>query len=425
MNINFDIQLTKSQQEAYDLIKNNKYRNYVFAWSRQSGKSTLMKVLCIEWLLNNKVQIAYICRNYILAKKLYKDLVQIIPNELIRASNGTDLTITSVFDSTLTFFSAESGASLRGQTFHYLICDEFAFFKFEQTDGTHLWNDILFPTIKVNGQKIIFVSTPLGKNNIFYEFFLRGEHKQTYHKWKSLKKTIYDDGLITNSEIEEIKQQIPHQSFQQEFMCEFLDDSTSFFVGFEKCFDKYQYNNNIKQWIGIDLSGDGKDATILTKVNDKGQTKQFEINGNLDTKYREISNIINQTNNLQGAYIEINGLGAPMFNEIKKLVKDKNKLHEWQTTNSSKERIISNLAVQIANKEVTFDIENKNLYVEFGTFVSTYSKSGNLILAAKAGNHDDRVMSLAIAMEAKRKLVPFQSSNIKFLDNSLANYNLV
>ena len=152
-----------------------------------------MKVLCIEWLFTHNKKIAYICRNYILAKKLYKDLIQYIPNEYIKQANGTDLTIESIFGSSITFFSAESGASLRGLTFHYLILDEFAFFKQEQTDGTNLWNDILFPTIKVNGILTVFVSTPLGKNNLFHTMYLRGldESYPTYH---SILKDIHSIG---------------------------------------------------------------------------------------------------------------------------------------------------------------------------------------------------------------------------------------
>ena len=71
--LHFKINLTKSQKEAYDAIHTKGWKYYTFVWSRQSGKSTLMKVLCIEWLFTHNKKIAYICRNYILAKKLYKD----------------------------------------------------------------------------------------------------------------------------------------------------------------------------------------------------------------------------------------------------------------------------------------------------------------------------------------------------------------
>lgn len=405
MDLNFQINLTSSQKEALELINNFNYKYYVFNWSRQSGKSTLMKIICIIWLFNTKKNIGYICKNYILAKKLYKDILALIPKEFIVSSNGTDLTVTTTFLSTLTFYSAESGSSLRGQTFDYLICDEFAFFKFEQTDGSHLWFDVLFPTVKVKGKKIIFVSTPLGKNNLFYEMFKKGITPEN-PAYISMKKNIYSDGLITDDEIEEIKKQIPEISFRQEFLCEFLDSSNSFFQNYDNCFIKnLNFNNSKKIWIGIDLSGNGTDETILTKINEKNEVIQFKIEGSLDEKYKQISNLINNETKLIAVYIENNGLGAPMINEIKKLCKyNFNKIFEFHTTNTSKEEIISNLAVKLANNDIFFEENNSELFDQFNNFMVTVSKSKRYTFNGKNGTKDDRVMSLAIALECKSNI---------------------
>ena len=90
-----------------------------------------------------------------------------------------------------------------------------------------------------------------------------------------------------------------------------------------------------------------------------------------------------------------------MYNEIKKLVKDQTKLKEWETSNSSKEEIITKLALGIAQKGVSFNEMDKSLFSEFGTFVATYTKGGHLQFGAISGKHDDRIMSLAIALQAK------------------------
>ena len=174
MTVNFDIHLSDSQQEAYNLVEDNRYKYYAFAWSRQSGKSVLMEVLCIKWLLEKNNSIAYVCRNYLLAKKIYREIAKLFPSDFTATKNGSSFFIESTFGSTLTFYSAESGSGLRGNTFTHAILDEFAFFKFEQPDGSHLWNDILSPTLKAKGKKCIFVSTPLGKQNPFYDMYLRG-----------------------------------------------------------------------------------------------------------------------------------------------------------------------------------------------------------------------------------------------------------
>lgn len=374
-----------------------------------------MKVLCIEWLFTHNKKIAYICRNYILAKKLYKDLIQYIPNEYIKQANGTDLTIESIFGSSITFFSAESGASLRGLTFHYLILDEFAFFKQEQTDGTNLWNDILFPTIKVNGILTVFVSTPLGKNNLFHTMYLRGldESYPTYH---SILKDIYADGLIDNEGIEEIKKNIPELSFEQEFLCKFLDSSLTFFRGFEHCFHPISHKYN-KTWIGVDLSANGSDNTVVAKINELNEVETIIINGTLDQKYKQIADIINTSNNVQAVYIESNNIGTPVINEVSKIVKNKSIIHPWLTSNSSKEEIISDMAVKIANKEITFDINDKILYSELSTFICKYSKTNKLQFEAQSGHNDDTVMATAIAIKCKEDFKT--TNNISFIKKNI------
>lgn len=418
MEVKFDLTLSKSQKEVYDLVQDKKYKYITVAFSRQSGKTVLMECLCIEWLFGKYNSIAYICRNFVLAKKLYRELIRILPKDVIKSANGADFFIESIYGSTLNFYSAEQGASLRGQTFTHMICDEFAFFKQEQTDGTHLWNDILSPTLKARGKKCIFVSTPLGKNNIFYEMFQRGLSDE-FPKYTSILKTIYDDGFIQPNEIEEIRKSIPELSFKQEYLCEWLDDGLSFFQGFSDCFDIDKYDGK-KSWIGIDCSGDGSDATVCAKISDKGDVELFEAVGTLDMKYRQIADFVNKTNPV-AVFCEINGLGSPMYNEIRKLVKNKSKLYEWVTSNSSKEEIISNLAVEIANKDIHFLKNDMKLYNELGNFVVSVSKSRKLTFAARGSGHDDRVLATAIALKCKTDFRyvghnnnNFVRSNIKF-----------
>ena len=412
MRINFDISLSKSQQEVYDLVQDKKYKYITVVFSRQSGKTVLMLVLCIQWMFQNNMSIAYICRNFVLAKRLYKELIKILPKEIIKSANGTDLAIESIYGSTLNFYSAEQGASLRGQTFNYMICDEFAFHKMEQPDGTHLWNDILSPTLKARGKKCIFVSTPLGKNNIFYEMYQRGLSDE-FPKYASILKTIYDDGFITNDEIEEIKKSIPELSFKQEYMCEWIDDGLSFFQGFSECFDIDKVSKS-KCWIGIDCSGDGTDSTVCSKINENGEIELFEAVGTLDMKYRQIADYLNRENPV-AVYGEINGLGLPMLEEIKKLVRHKSKIYDWTTTNSSKEEIISDLAVSIANKDVHFLKNDMKTYNEFGNFVVTVSKSRKLTFAARGSGHDDRVMATAIAHKCRQDFKYSGENKLNFI----------
>ena len=409
MTINYKIKLTDSQKEAYDLITKGSHKYVTLLWSRQAGKSTLMKILVIQWLFSGKTLIGYVCRNAKLAKKFFKEITGYLPKQYIKSSNASDLTIETTFGSNLTFFSAESGDGIRGFTFNYLICDEMAFFN----DGADLWNDVLFSTVKVKGRKVIFVSTPCGKQNIFHTMYLRGS-SPNFEKYTSLKKTIYEDGLITEEEIENLKNDIPPIAFQQEYLCEFLDSALTYFTGFEKCFCDYKYNFYEKQWVGIDLSSVGDDDTIVTFINESAQTIQYKITGTLDQKYRKIAELINGVPNIQKVLIEVNGVGAPMINEIKKLVKNKQIIEEWLTTNDTKTEICSALAIEVSKEEIYFNTDNQLLYNQFSIFIYRFTKTGKLQLSAEGSKHDDAVLSLAIALKSKQSGQTAGQYNLQF-----------
>lgn len=141
------------------------------------------------------------------------------------------------------------------------------------------------------------------------------------------------------------------------------------------------------------------------------------MNGTLDSKYRQIADIINKSNNLQGVYMESNNIGTPVINEVIKLLKNKTILHPFLTTNGSKEEIISEMAVKIAKKEITFDINDKLLYSELSTFICKYSKTRKIQFEAQSGHHDDTVMATAIALKCKEDFK--YTNNITFAKRNI------
>lgn len=107
------IKLTESQQELYKYATDNKTKYIIANWSRQSGKTTIVTLLCLKWLTMKMQEIIYITPTYSLAKKIYSNIVKLLPEELITKSNSSDLIIESINGSRLLFFSAESGQAIR------------------------------------------------------------------------------------------------------------------------------------------------------------------------------------------------------------------------------------------------------------------------------------------------------------------------
>lgn len=404
MNVTFNIRLNKPQQDMLALIEKNKF---VFAaMSRQIGKSVLCKVLCTKWLLEPNKEIGYITPSLKLAKKFFNDLTGIIPESLLVKSNASDLILQSITGSTLYFYSAEQGNRIRGVTFDYLVLDEAAFYK-EDTGANHIWYSILQPTIKVKGKKIVMVSTPNGQSGFWYDLIqkaLKGQKGYAY-----IKRTIYDDSMCTD--IEEIKNSTPDLMFRQEFLCEFIAGANSFFTGYHNCYDDTMtFNWNQPLWAGIDWSSTGKDETIVTFINGLNQIIQYNIEGDLDSKYRQIASILNKYS-LKGVYAEDNSIGSVMINELKKQMRQKNVLKPFTTTNDSKTEIVTELALSLEKEELTYN--DLQLDRQLGAFGYSVSKTKKLTFEGK-GDHDDRVMSLAMALKAKKDMVYYSASNFAF-----------
>lgn len=404
MNVTFNIRLNKPQQDMLALIEKNKF---VFAaMSRQIGKSVLCKVLCTKWLLEPNNEIGYITPSLKLAKKFFNDLTGIIPESLLVKSNASDLILQSITGSTLYFYSAEQGNRIRGVTFDYLVLDEAAFYK-EDTGANHIWYSILQPTIKVKGKKIVMVSTPNGQSGFWYDLIQKAIKGQKGYAY--IKRTIYDDSMCTD--IEEIKNSTPDLMFRQEFLCEFIAGANSFFTGYHNCYDDTMtFNWNQPLWAGIDWSSTGKDETIVTFINGLNQIIQYNIEGDLDSKYSQIASILNKYS-LKGVYAEDNSIGSVMINELKKQMRQKNVLKPFTTTNDSKTEIVTELALSLEKEELTYN--DLQLDRQLGAFGYSVSKTKKLTFEGK-GDHDDRVMSLAMALKAKKDMVYYSASNFAF-----------
>lgn len=366
----------------------------------QCGKTIIAECLLIEQLFKQKTYSLYISPSFSLGRRVYKEIVSLLDgSNIIKAANSSTLTIETIYGSTLQFGSIEAYLSLRGLTVSgILVLDECCFYPDKLPNGDEPWGNILMPLTKARNPKVLAISTPNGKRGFAYDWYCKALNG--VKGFKEVSATIFDDSLVTEEQIEMIRKSIPEIAFRQEFLVEWLDSSNTYFIGFEKCFKQFQYDDNQKQWIGIDLSANGKDETILTKINQNNQVKQYKILGTLDSKYRQIADIINSTKSLEGVYIENNGIGAPIINEVLKLVKRKSLIKEWNTSNASKNEILSDLSVKIANNEIVFNEDDGELYSQFGTFITKYSKTGKLQLEAASGYKDDMVMSLAIALKA-------------------------
>ena len=426
-----NLKFTKTQEKAWRILNMTKCKELVLAWSRQSGKSVFLEFCCIYFLLKKWANIGYITPQFAHSRKVYSDIIKILePTGLIKTANASTLQIELINGNRLSFFSAESPTAIRGNSFRGLVVvDEAAFINDTTSDGQDFFNSILMPTCKAYKPKVIYASTPLAKSGTFYTKFMRGQeghpHTDTPNKVYSIKATIYDDSLITAEEIEEIKNSIPEASFKREFMVEFMDNAMSAFTDYTDKFTlKKPIDFNQPLWIGVDFHSVGSDSTIVSLINTDNDVWQIEIKGGLDAQYRQIANILDKCKKLVIAYMESNSIGEVMLNEVKKLTKQRSKIIEWCTTNESKEIQVGLVQTHLTKDMMHFEESNKQLKNQFDTFGYAISKTRKITYAALSGHHDDRVLSLMIAMQAKEDYAYSGGSNIVFIKGGVSRMSM-
>lgn len=416
MNLNFNINLTRKQREAYDIIHRKDCQFLIARWSRQCGKTIFAEIMLIEYLCKPYTFNAYISPTFSQGKKVFAELVQLLENSgIIKKANAADLKIETIYGSTLKFFSMESPTAIRGNTVSgILVMDEAAFFPTQLPSGEDPYYNVIFPIIKARKPKVLVISTPNGRQGMYYDLYLKAYNGEV--GYYQLTATIYDDDLMDKGEIEDLKRGYPPLAFQQEFEVEFLDNALTVFPNFSTCFDG-KYSGG-KCWIGIDPSSVGEDNTILSVINDKGEVRQHKVDGSLDQKYEKLANLINGYNPV-ATYIENNSIGEVMANEIRKKLRRKSNFYTFATTNESKKQYISLLAVDIANNAIHFEEDNKLLYLELSTFTFKLTKGGNITYAARDGYHDDTVTSLGICLQCHQDFKLNSYNNMNFVNSGI------
>jgi len=248
----------KRQEEIHKAINQGSAKYYPLCFGRQWGKSLMAMNQIYYWLFNDSgCKIAWVAPIYKQSKKVFDEMVEAFAGTGLIKSNASELTIT-VGKSTLQFFSAERYDNIRGFTFDYLVCDEFAFMDSEA------WTEVLRATVLVKGKKVLLISTPKGKNHFYRIFQLAIDNPQ----YQSFSMSSYDNPLIDPKEIDDARLTLPEHIFRQEYLAEFIDDAGAVFRNIK---DSIRIAEKTpKLFFAIDL-GRADDYTVLTIINERNE----------------------------------------------------------------------------------------------------------------------------------------------------------
>ena len=381
-----------SQKIIHSSINNGTEKYYLLNIGRQFGKTLLASNQLMYWALNQKnIKCAWVSPVYKQSKKVFEEVYKAFRKrpEIYRNVNKSELILEYITGSTIQFFSAERYDNIRGFTFDYLICDEFAFMDSEA------WTEVLRATVLIKGKKVLLISTPKGKNHFWQLHQLDGVNP----KYKSFTMTSYDNPLIDPKEIDDARITLPDHVFRQEYLAEFIDGGAGLFNGLQL---RAPLQIITRFFAGVDV-GRNDDYTVLSVFNQAREMVYIERwrHDSWANICKKVAAKINEYNAV--TLVEVNSIGDAIMEQLQVLAKSPTNIQPFVTTSKSKQDIIEKLAVSNQNKEVSL-LPVDWLEKEFSVFTYEYNpRTRSVRYTAPVGFHDDGVMATAIAFECITK----------------------
>lgn len=330
--------------------------------------------------------------------------------------------------STLEFRSADKPDSLVGVGLHLLVLDEAALLKED------VWTVALRPTLQDYRGRAIFISTPRGKN-WFYYLWLRGqpENNVDFSDWESFHASTFENLSIPDvrKEVEDAKREYGEHSdkFKQEYLADFLDDSSSVFRDLDENLlgDFHRLSKEGDAWILHEKDSNGKefpnavspngiytigldyavsrDWTVITVTRYVKAHNGWEKRVVYLERFQAAAPIVaervarvHRRYNKARVIVDATGKGDALVLELQKHIPTY-LIVPFILSKVSKPQLIQRLQNDLAMKRVTFP-NIPVLLNELNSYRAEYnSETQHVSYSAPNHAHDDCVISLALATE--------------------------
>ena len=245
-------------------IADNPSRFKVVVAGRRFGKTYLsMREICYRARVPNQ-EIFYITTSYRAAKMiLWKPLKRrLLDLRWVRKINESELSILLKNGSTISLKGAEDPDKLRGVSLSYAVIDEAAECKLES-----LWGEIVRPALADQQGGALFIGTPKGKSNPFYDLYITAKEQTD---WVAFQYTTIQGGFVTQQEIEAARQDMSERQFNQEFLATFETYENRVAWAFARdvhVIDEPKEVNTSIIHVGMDFNINPAVATISVQLN--------------------------------------------------------------------------------------------------------------------------------------------------------------
>jgi len=295
------------------------------------------------------------------------------------------------------FWSLEDPDAGRSRKYRRVVVDEAAMIR----NLEDAWNNAIRPTLTDFKGDADLYSTPKGRN-FFWKGFVRGQDpfEPEWATWTTGNNTglpTTSNPYIDPAEVEAARNGLPERVFRQEYLAEFLDDAGGVFRKVSEAIDAgrclpEEPVPHATYCLGVDLAR-VHDFTVLVVLDATGRQVYHERFNQISWE-RQINTILEVAKRYKAhVWMDSTGVGDPPFEAVRRAWP---RVSGFQFTNSSKEGLIDNLAMQIEQGKLRLmDVPEQTS--ELLAYQYELTPSRNVRMNAPEGMHDDCVISLALA----------------------------
>lgn len=309
------------------------------------------------------------------------------PKEIVKNINETDMRITLTNGSILQMVGADSIDRIVGTNPVGVILSEYALMKPE------VW-DYLSPILAENGGWAVFVYTPRGQNHA-YHLMKKAEINPRWHV-EILK--VSHTKAVKEEDLLEQKLNMSEALYNQEYECDFTENASAVYKDIHsRTYPAHDWSHtpNAMFQIGVDLAK-ANDFTVITAID----LTTFKVAP--QDSFNQIDYTL-QKAKIEGAYHKYNrglvvmdstGVGRPIVDDM---VNAGVNVSPFMFTYNSRNELLVNLQILLEQNKIKIP-DDPELLAQLEGAYWDLTAQGRTKITVPDGLHDDRLMSLALAV---------------------------
>jgi phage FluMu gp28-like protein len=396
-------------------------------WSRQSGKTTTIALRALHFALTHPKTLTLIVgpslRQSMIMGDRVQDYISGLPGEVRRALiDRQQRTVIRARNLSRIVILPNSPQLLRGYTAHLVLPDEANFFR----DDELVFYNVIYPMLATTDGALIASSTPWNKDSVFYRMC----QSKDFSKHVVTCEDVVKAGLIKQSFIDQMREELPEERFRREFYAEFVEDADTWLTQsiIVKCVDSqldfldFRSEAQGDFFVGVDF-GKHRDYSVVLAVQKVERVLKFVHLHRfpLQTEYASVIGYVkslqDRWKNVRAVYADITGVGDYIVEDMKRsgILNVTGILF----TLPSKEEMATILRERMRASEVrlpyvpTKTLADVDLTAELNVEKFELLKTGNVKFTHPEGSHDDVFWAAALAVTAAVKK-PIQGGFIGF-----------